>query len=424
MSRILIRGGRLIDPSEGLDCIQDILIDKGKIKAIGQNLFEMEAIELNAENLIVCPSFIDLHTHLREPGQEYKEDIASGSKCAVAGGFTLLISMPNTIPAVDSPQVASYIIQRAKSVGLCKVLPSGAITMGRKGKELTDFLALKEAGCVALTDDGSPLMDSKLMELALKRASQLDMLIMNHCEDDKLANGAINSGVVSSLIGLSTRPKSAEDVLVARDCVLSFYTGGRLHIQHLSSPLSAEIIDFFKSKGAPITCEVNPYHLLFSEEELFLSGANAKLNPPLRDKKDIEILLNALRAGIIDCIATDHAPHAIREKSRLDSAMPGMIGLQLALPLCLKLVEDGHISMSKLVELLSIAPSRVLKLKDPPKLKVGAKANITIFDPKREWILNEFTSFSKSKNTPLWGKTLKGKVIFTIYEGRIVYSDV
>lgn len=414
----------MIDPSQNLDSVQDILIDKGKIKAIGQSLFEMEALEIDAKGMVACPSFIDLHTHLREPGQEYKEDIGSGSKCAVAGGFTLVVSMPNTNPPVDSPEVAKYIIHRAKSIGLCKVIPSGALTVGRKGSELTDFFALKEAGCLALTDDGAPLMDSKLMELALRRASQLDLLVMNHCEDSKIATGSINLGKVSSLLGLYPRPKSAEDILVARDCILSLYTGGKLHIQHISSPLSVEIIEFFKSKGAPISCEINPYHLFFSEEELLKSGADAKVNPPLRGEKDRELLLSALRAGIIDCIATDHAPHATWEKSRLDSAMPGMIGLQLALPLSLRLVEEGYISLIRLVELLSLAPSRILGLKDQPSLKVGAKANITVFDPNYTWVLNESTSFSKSKNTPLWGKTLKGKVVLTIFEGRVVYSDV
>jgi dihydroorotase len=222
--------------------------------------------------------------------------------------------MPNTQPAIDSPEVAQYVIQRAKEVGLCEVLPAGALTKGRQGKELTDFFALKNAGCVALTDDGSPLMDSRLMEKALRLARQLELLVMNHCEDDGLARGHINEGYVSSLLGIAHRSPSAEDVLVARDCILSYHTKGRIHIQHLSSKLSVEIIRFFKEKSAPISCEVNPYHLLFDEDELLESGANAKVNPPLRREEDIQALLEGIKDRTIDCIATDHAPHAKKRK--------------------------------------------------------------------------------------------------------------
>jgi len=422
MSKLLIKKGRVIDPSQGLDRVCDLLVEKGEIKAIGEDLFEFEAQVIQAKGLVVCPGFVDLHVHLRDPGQEYKEDIRSGSMCAVAGGFTTVVCMPNTNPPIDTPEVARYVVQKAKEVGLCTVLPAGAITKGRKGQELTDFYALKKAGCVALTDDGAPLMNSRLMQRALELANQLGLLVMNHCEDDTLAYGHINDGYVSGLLGLSSRPPSAEDILVARDCVLSYHTGSRLHIQHLSSALSVDIVRFFKDKGAPISCEVNPYHLLFTEGELLKSFSNAKVNPPLRKEKDRKALIEALQDGTIDCIATDHAPHAPWEKTRLESAPPGMIGLQTALPMALELVRSGYIDLKRMVELLSYNPAKLLNLEN--SLRVGSKANIVIFDPEKEWVLNEETNLSKSKNTPLWNKVLKGKVVYTIHEGRVVYKDV
>lgn len=424
MSKILIKKARVIDPCQKVDHVKDILIEKGRIKAIGDNLFELETQVIEAKGLIACPSFIDLHLHLRDPGQEYKEDLESGMRCAVAGGFTHIVCMPNTKPPIDSPEVAQYIIKKAEDIGLCRVLPAGAITKGRKGQELVDFYQLKKAGCVAFTDDGSPLMDSRLMEKALKLTNQLGSFIMNHCEDDKLAYGHVNEGKISSLLGIAARPASAEDILVSRDCILAYHTGGHIHIQHLSSSLSLDIIRFFKEKGAKITCEVNPYHLLFNEEELLSSYANAKVNPPLRQEGHRRALLEALRDGTIDCIATDHAPHALWEKTSLEKAMPGMIGLQTALPMMLTLVREGYISLMRMVELMSCAPAKILGIDDCGCIKEGSKANLVIFDMEKEWILNEDTNFSKSKNTPLWGKVLKGKVIYTIFEGKLVYKDV
>mgnify|MGYP001626162940 FL=1 len=424
MSKLLIKRGRIIDPSNNLDFVGDLLIEKGKVKAIGENIFEFEAQVIDASGLIVCPSFIDLHVHLRDPGQTYKEDIESGSRCAVAGGYTTVVCMPNTDPPIDSPQVAQYVIGKAKSIGLCSVLPAGTLTKGRKGKELSDFYALKSAGCVALTDDGSPLMDSKLMKRALELAGQLGLIVMNHCEDDSLAYGHINEGYVSALLGISSRPPEAEDILVARDLILSYHTGSHIHIQHLSTALSVELIRYFKEKGAKVSCEVNPYHLVFTEEEILRSGSPAKVNPPLRRKEDRDALISALKEGIIDCIATDHAPHASWEKKQIENAKPGMIGLQTALPMALKLVRQEHITLKEMINLMSCRPAQILKLEGCGTLKVGSKANITIFDPEREWVLDEKTNYSKSKNTPLWKKTLKGKVLYTIFEGKVVYQDV
>jgi len=420
--RILIKGGRILDPSQNLDLVGDLLIEDGKIAGIDKRIEVSYAKVFDANGLLICPSFVDMHVHLRDPGQTYKEDIESGSKCAVAGGFTTILCMPNTKPPIDSPEVAEYVIRKSKEVGLCQVLPAGAITKGRRGKELTDFYALKKAGCPALTDDGSPLMDSGLMERALRLAKQLDLLVMNHCEDDNLSKGHINEGYVSSLLGIAYRSPSAEDILVARDCILSYYTKGRIHIQHLSSKLSVDIIRFFKEKGAPVSCEVNPYHLLFDELELLESGANAKVNPPLRREEDKQALLEGIKDGTIDCIATDHAPHTKREKASLESAMPGMIGLQTALPMCLELVRRGIISLEKLVYLLSLNSARLLGVERG--IKVGKPANLVVFDPEREWILDEKTNLSKSQNTPLWGKVLKGMVVMTFWEGKMVYNAV
>ncbi len=422
MIRHLIKGGMVIDPSQGLLGIYDVLIEGDRVKRIEEEIFEPEAEIIDAKGLIVAPGFVDLHVHFRDPGQTYKEDILSGSKSAVAGGFTTVVCMPNTEPPIDSPETAEYVRAKANCWGICNVLPAGTITKGRRGRELSDFYALKEAGCVAFTDDGSPVMDSGIMRRALELSAQLGVPIMNHCEDDSIAVGSVNEGEVSALLGLSTRPPEAEDVLNARDCVLSYHTGGHIHIQHLTTSLGVDMVRYFKDKGAKVTCEVNPNHLLFTEEEVLRSGANARINPPLRKEEDREALRKALSDGTVDCIATDHAPHASFEKGMVESALPGMIGLQTALPIMLELVSREYLSLIKLVELMSTNPARIIGI-PAGTLKEGSPADIVIFDLKKEWVLNEETNFSKSRNTPLWGRTLTGKVIYTIKGGKLVYKD-
>ncbi len=422
MIRHLIKGGMVIDPSQGLLGIYDVLIEGDRVKRIEEEIFEPEAEIIDAKGLIVAPGFVDLHVHFRDPGQTYKEDILSGSKSAVAGGFTTVVCMPNTEPPIDSPETAEYVRAKANCWGICNVLPAGTITKGRRGRELSDFYALKEAGCVAFTDDGSPVMDSRIMRRALELSAQLGVPIMNHCEDDSIAVGSVNEGEVSALLGLSTRPPEAEDVLNARDCVLSYHTGGHIHIQHLTTSLGVDMVRYFKDKGAKVTCEVNPNHLLFTEEEVLRSGADARINPPLRKEEDREALRKALSDGTVDCIATDHAPHASFEKGIVENALPGMIGLQTALPIMLELVSREYLSLIKLVELMSTNPARIIGI-PAGTLKEGSPADIVIFDLKKEWVLNEETNFSKSRNTPLWGRTLTGKVIYTIKGGKLVYKD-
>ena len=422
MLKLLLKKGYVIDPSQGIEGEYDVLVENGRIKKVGEELFEPEAEILNVEGFVVTPGFIDIHVHFRDPGQTYKEDIESGSKAAVAGGFTTVVCMPNTSPPIDSPQVANYVIEKGKKVGLCRVLPAGTITKGRKGKELADYFSLKEAGCVAFTDDGSPVEDSSVMRRAMEIVAQIDSVIMDHCEDDKLAYGAINEGKISALLGLSERSPEAEDIHVARDCILAHYTGARVHIQHVTTKLSVEIIRYFKEKGVKVSCEINPNHLLFTEEEILHSGANARVNPPLRTEEDRNALIDAVEEGIVDCFATDHAPHQTFEKELIEFASPGIIGLQTALPSALELYRRGILSLRRIVEMFTLKPAKILGIPFGT-LREGVSADIVVFDPNREWVLNEETNYSKSRNTPLWGKKLRGKVIYTIKEGKLVYKD-
>lgn len=422
MLKHLIKSARVIDPATGTDGKRDILIEGDRIKKIEEEIFEPEAEIIDGSGLIAVPGFVDIHVHFRDPGQTYKEDILSGSKTAVAGGYTSVVCMPNTSPPIDCPEVAEYVVAKANCWGICNVYPAGTITRGRKGKELSDFYLLRSAGCVAFTDDGSPVMDAGIMRRALELSAQLGVPVLNHCEDDTLAEGVVNEGEVSALLGISSRPPEAEDVLNARDCILAYYTGGHVHIQHLTTALGTEIVRTFKEKGAPVTCEVNPNHLLFTEEETLRSGSMARVNPPLRKDRDLKALRTALADGTIDCIATDHAPHGDFEKGRIESSMPGMIGLQTALPIMLELVREGVIDLSKMVQLMSTNPARILGI-EGGSLREGSPADITLFDPEKEWVLSEETNYSKSKNTPLWGTKLRGKVIYTIKGGKVVYRE-
>ncbi len=419
---ILIKGALVIDPCEGINGVCDVLIERGTIKEIGRDIPSNKAKEvIEGKGKILAPGFVDLHVHLRDPGQTYKEDIESGSRCAVAGGFTTIVCMPNTVPAIDRREVVEYIVDKAKSIGLCEVLPAGAVTEGRKGKKLVNMYSLLKAGCVTFSDDGSPVQDPLVMKRAMQIADQLGTFIMNHCEDDRLASGHINDGLVHTLTGILPRYTEAEDIMIARDCILSLKTGAHVHIQHVSSALAVEIIRFFKEKGAKITAEVNPHHLILTEKSLLEKGSLSKVNPPLRREEDREALIRGIREGIIDCIATDHAPHSDKEKGFIESALPGIIGLQTALPIMLDIHRKGFIDMKDIIRLMSCNPAKILGREHG--IKIGKEANLVLFDPEEEWVLDEKTNLSKSKNTPLWGEKLKGKVKLTIFKGKRVYEE-
>jgi len=414
-----------VDPSQNLEGLADILVEDGKISKIERNIPPSGEEEIiDARSTVVAPAFVDPHAHLRDPGQTYKEDIESGSRAAVFGGFTTVVTMPNTSPTADDPAVVEYQILKAQKVGLIRLLPAAAITVGRKGERLTDFNALKKAGAVALTDDGTTLTDEALFKLALSWAADLDLLLMDHAELSSLSEGHLNEGKVSSLLGIAGRSRSAEAIAVARDGFLAQETGAKIHIQHLSAKESVELIKLFKDKGVRITAEVNPNHLLLTEEAILKYGSLAKVNPPLRTEEDRKVLIQALAEGIIDCIGTDHAPHADWEKQKpLDQAPPGMLGFQIALPALVRLYNEGFITLKRLVEVLSTASAKILGLyPELGTLKVGTTADLVIFDLKREWVFDGETNPSKSKNSPFFGQRLVGKVLYTIKEGKVVYK--
>ncbi|HIO42197.1 MAG TPA: dihydroorotase [Aquifex sp.] len=424
MGKLLIRGGYVVDPSQNLEGIADILVEDGKISKIERNIPPTGEEEIiDARYMVVAPAFVDPHAHLRDPGFTHKEDIESGSRAAVFGGFTAVVSMPNTNPETDNPALIEYQRLKAERVGLIRLYPAGAITRGREGKELTEFGALKEAGAIALTDDGTTPTDEALLRTAFEWAADLDLLIEDHAELPSLATGHINEGKISDLLGIAGRNRSAEAIAVARDGYLAQITGARVHIQHITARETVELLKLFKEKGVRITGEVNPNHLLLTEEDVLKYGSLVKVNPPLRTEGDRKVLIEALAEGIIDCIGTDHAPHAPWEKDKpLDQAPPGMLGFQVALPALVRLYNEGYITLKRLVEVLSTSPAKILGLyPELGTLKVGTPADIVIFDLKHEWVFTEDINPSKSKNSPFLNQKLVGKVFYTIKGGEVVY---
>lgn len=422
---VIVKNGYVIDPLNNLEGKFDILIENGVITKIEESIQPFPGCEvIDATEKVVSPSFVDIHVHFRDPGQTYKEDIYTGSLAAVAGGYTTVVCMPNTTPTLDETSLIRYVIEKGEKVGLCRVLPSAAITKGRKGRELTEMALLKEAGAVYFTDDGSPVMDSFIMRKAMEYAGSIGSFVADHCEDLNLSNnGVAHEGEIAAALGLPPLPPESEDTMVARDCILSIQTGMPVHICHISSKLSVEIVAWAKAMGAKVTAEVTPHHLYLTDDELTEFSCNAKVSPPLRSYEDIEATRWALSSGIIDCVATDHAPHAHHEKMMdLRLCPPGMVGLQFALPILLELVKKDYIDLKKMVEVMSTNPSKLIGIK-PPQIKVGEKAEFTIFDPFESWEVNEETILSKSKNTPLLGRKLIGKVKYTFYNGKVVYRD-
>lgn len=423
--KLLIKGGRVVDPANGIDEVLDILVQNGIIVELklGINAEEVGAKAIDARGKTVVPGLVDMHVHLREPGYEHKETIETGCLAAVAGGFTAVACMANTVPVNDNTSVTHFILERAKAAGTSEVLPVGAVSKGLKGEELAEFGPMKEAGAVAFCDDGNPVMDSGLMRTALESSGKLGLPILSHCEDLNLSRGGVmNEGDLARELGLKGIPPAAEEVMVARDIILTDLTKGNLHICHVSTARSVELIRWAKARSIPVTAETAPHYFTLTEEAVNDCGTNAKMNPPLRTAFDREAIKEGLRDGTIDAIATDHAPHDASSKEvDFPRASNGIIGLETALPLTLRLVDEGVLPLDGAIAKLSTNPSRILGL-SKGTLSKGSRADMAIVDGKREFVLQKHALRSKSRNTPFDGWRLKGVVEFTIVGGRIVYE--
>lgn len=419
---LLIKGGRVIDPKTGMDQVQDIVIQDGIIKTVGQaDQAEYDKV-IDASGKIVGPGLVDVHVHFRDPGLTYKEDIQTGAAAAAKGGFTTVVCMANTKPVVDNEETLEYVISQGKKTKI-HVLVAAAISKGLKGQELTNMEELKAKGAAGFTDDGIPLMDASMVKKAMEEAARLDVPLSFHEEDPQfIQNNGISRGAVSEQLGIFGSPALAEDVLVARDCMLALHTGASVNIQHISSGNSVKMVELAKALGAKVTAEVTPHHFALTEDAVLEHGALAKMNPPLRTEKDRQQLIEGLKSGAIDIIATDHAPHSTEEKNKpLTEAPSGIIGLETALSLgIMELVDKGHLTMVQLMEKMSLNPARLYRL-DKGYIEEGGPADLVIFDEKEMWRAEEFVS--KAENSPFKGKELKGKVKYTICGGEIAYDD-
>ncbi len=419
--RILIKKGRIIDPSQNLDFIGDVLIEDGKIIGVENSIEIQEEVEIiEAKNFWVLPGLVDIHVHLREPGEEWKEDIETGTKAALYGGVLRVACMPNTKPPNDSPEVTKYILEKASQKSYVTVYPVACITKKQEGKEVAEFGRLKKAGAVAVSDDGKWVQNSEVMRRALLYAKNFDLAVISHCEDMNLSKGGqINEGYFSAKLGLKGIPASAETIAVIRDLILAKETKKPVHLAHLSTKEVVPFLKWAKEEGISFTAETCPHYFTLTEKEVENYNTLAKVNPPLRTEEDVEIIKKALKEGLIDVIASDHAPHSPLEKEiEFEYASPGMIGLQTLLPLSLNLVREGYLTPLTLLEKLVLNPSKVLGI-DPPSLKKGAPAEIVIVDPEEEYTLTEDILQSKSKNTPFLNKKLKGRVKKVILKGKV-----
>jgi dihydroorotase len=421
---LLIKGGRVVDPANSIDAVQDVLVKDGRIERVGPGLPAPEGVTvLDAAGKVVCPGFIDIHVHLREPGLEYKETVATGTRAAAAGGFTAVCCMANTQPVNDNRSITDYIRAKAESEGAVRVYPIGAVTRGLAGKELGELAELAEAGCVAFSDDGKCVMNANLYRRAMEYTLPFGAPVISHAEDDHLASGgSMHEGVVSTELGIPGVPAAAEDVMVARDILLAELTGAHLHIAHLSTAGAVRLVRDAKARGVHVTAEVTPHHLLLTEEAVRSFDANTKMNPPLRSKRDAEAVLEGLLDGTIDCIATDHAPHALSEKEgEFDHAAFGIVGLETAVAVLMdRLVGPGLLPLATLVARLSRDPARLLGLPGG-SLAAGAPADLTLLDPAAEWTVDPARFESKSRNTPFGGWTLTGRPWKTVVGGRVVW---
>lgn len=439
--KTLIKGGRLIDPSQRIDRIADLLLADGVVSALAPHIDPPEHAQIiDAAGLIVAPGFIDLHCHLREPGFEDKETIATGTLAAARGGFTTVCAMPNTNPTMDTRATLEYVLRKARDEGVARVLPIGCVTKRSAGVELAEMGELAEAGAIGFSDDGNPVADSNIMRQALSYASALDLPVINHCEEPALFHGgAMNEGWMSNRLGVKGIPNSAEDIMVARDIALAELTGGRYHVAHMSTAGALEHVRRAKERGtAAVTCEVTPHHLTLTDEAaLGDAGAGgayapltpaaydtfAKVNPPLRVQADVDAMIAGLRDGVIDIIATDHAPHNLTDKQcTFQEAAFGISVLETALGQLMSLVHSGAIGLPLLIEKLTYAPARILRRPDLGALKIGAPADVVLIDPNAQWIVDTAKFASKGKNTPLNGATLRGRIAATLVAGKIAYE--
>ena len=423
MQTIQIKGGRLIDPSQGIDRIADVFLDRGRVMSIGEGPGSADIV-IDARGMIVCPGLIDAHVHLREPGNEEDETIATGARAALAGGCTSVACMPNTRPSIDSQGAAEFVVLQARRARQANVYPVGAVSKGREGVELAELGQLVAGGAVAFTDDGAPVASASLMRRALQYAKMFDRCIMQHCQVMELTvGGVMNEGFESMKLGLGGMPAAAEDIMVARDIRLAEITGGRLHIQHISTERAVELVREGKRRGVDVTAEACPHHFTLTDERLRTFDSNYKMNPPLRTKPDIDAVIGGLRDGTIDLLATDHAPHAAEKKLReLDQAPFGIVGLETLIPItALALIEPGHLTWADAIRKLTVEPARLLGL-DKGTLRVGADADVTIIDPESKWNIDPSAFYSKSRNTPYGGWEVHARAHTVIVSGEVRYT--
>ena len=426
MKPLFLRGGTLVDPSQKLNGVGDLLIADGAITGSGRGLKPPDDADvIDCEGLIVSPGFIDVHCHLREPGREDVETIATGARAAAAGGFTAVCAMPNTDPVTDNQAAVGFIVRQGQRAQAARVYPIGAISVGQEGKVLAEFGEMVGAGAVAVSDDGKPVASAQLMRTALEYARTFRIPVIDHCEEPTLsAGGSMNEGIVSAQLGLKGIPAEAEEIMVIRDILLARLTGGHVHLAHMSTKGSVELIRWGKERGINVTAEACPHHLSLTEERVRGYDTNAKMNPPLRTEKDVEALREAVKDGTIDLVATDHAPHHYDEKEREFADAPnGIVGLETALAVIVtNLVEKGHLSFSNLVDRMACTPARLFNLPGG-SLKRGAVADVTVFDPKAHWKVDAAEFVSKGRNSPYNGMTLVGRAACTIVAGSVVYRS-
>jgi dihydroorotase len=425
MRPILLRGGRVVDPSQKMDTALDVLLADGAVAELGASLeAPAEARVIDAAGLVIAPGLIDLHVHLREPGQEHKETIATGAAAAAAGGFTAVVAMPNTDPPIDDPAAVGFVLAEGIRSRGARVYPSGCITVRQEGEQLAEIGEMVDAGAVTITDDGRPVVSSAVMRMALEYALTFDLPVSVHAEDPALSRGGVmNEGLIATRLGLTGIPNAAEDVMVARDLLLAELTGGRLHIQHVSTRRSVEMIRAARARGVRVTAEATPHHFTLTEDAVEAYRTDAKMNPPLRATADREAVREGVRDGTLDVIATDHAPHHYDEKEQAFEDAPfGIVGLETALGLALtELHHSGLVSLSTVVERMSCAPARAFSLPGGT-LKPGSPADLTLLDADMEWVVEPETFLSLSRNTPFEGRQLRGRAVRTIVAGRVVWE--